>query len=157
MMEKSFYQSIVDTLCDHYNMAHIEVLFDASLLTNPNAGGQYNYIIGKIVIDPVLDEEGEDIMEVVFHEFRHYWQHYYYGDLFTWWTRCSGGLFKKYYWTEFNSIEEDARVFGRTYGHFNREDLLMMYDPETLSSFRDDEDMLRLTLSYLGLDDMKCD
>ena len=42
-----------------------------------------------------LEEEGEDIMEVVFHEFRHYWQHYYYGDLFTWWTRCSGGLFKK--------------------------------------------------------------
>ena len=28
MMEKSFYQSIVDTLCDHYNMAHIEVSFD---------------------------------------------------------------------------------------------------------------------------------
>lgn len=43
MMEKSFYQSIVDTLCDHYNMAHIEVSFDASLLTNPNWSIQLYY------------------------------------------------------------------------------------------------------------------
>lgn len=150
-MNTEYFKNILKDLCHCYDVAEIEVVFDKSLLTNKEAGGQYNFTINKIVIDEDLID---DHMEILFHEFRHYWQHCYYCDVFLWWTCCSGGLYRKYYDTVFCSIEEDARIFGETYGAQDREDLLQSYDVERLSLMRDDPGILRLTLQALGVEKM---
>ena len=138
------YQSLVDFLCDKYDFVHIPVIFDHNQLTRPGVGGQYNFQEQKIVID---ENEDEDLfMEIVYHEFRHYWQHIHYGELFIWWTCYSGGLYKRFYNTDFCSIEADARLFGTSYGVFGREDLLKSFSISQLSMCRDDRNILRLTL-----------
>ena len=155
MMKKEEYQQILNDLCAEYNLVPIEVIFDAEKLTKKESGGQYNWHLGDygtIVIDPSLEQEGIDLLEVLFHEFRHYWQRMYFPDIFFWWCCESNGLYKKYYNTILCSIEEDARVFGETRGASNRCDLLEMYDVETLSSLRDDERILHLTLQFLELE-----
>lgn len=144
------YQSLVDFLCVKYDFVHIPVIFNHNQLTKPGIGGQYNFQEQKIVVD---ENENEDLfMEIVYHEFRHYWQHIHYGELFIWWTCCSGGLYKRFYNADFCSIEADARSFGTSYGVLGREDLLKSFSPSQLSMCRDDENILRLTLEGLGVE-----
>ena len=45
------YQNILNGLCDIYNLPRIKVVFNKDYLTNPNAGGQYNFITNEIIID----------------------------------------------------------------------------------------------------------
>ena len=73
------YQNILNGLCDIYNLPRIKVVFNKDYLTNPNAGGQYNFITNEIIID----ENEQCIMEILFHEFRHIenMQKFLYGGL----------------------------------------------------------------------------
>ena len=138
------YQILVDYLCDKYDFIHIKVVFDHKKLTRPGIGGQYNFQEQLIVVD---ENEDENLfMDIVYHEFRHYWQHIFYGDLFIWWTCCSGRLYREFYNTDFCSIEADARLYGTSYGALGREDLLKSFSTSQLSMCRDDENILRQTL-----------
>lgn len=150
MIDKGYCQSLIDDLCQEYGIPKIEVSFDTSLFTTESAGGQFNFLIMKIVVD----ENEPELLEILFHEFRHYWQYIHYPEIFFWWTCCSGGLYKKYYHTAFCSIEEDARVFGTSHGTEDREDLLRAYDASFLSFLKDEPGSLRQILQALGVDKM---
>ena len=139
------YQNILNGLCDIYNLPRIKVVFNKDYLTNPNAGGQYNFITNEIIID----ENEQCIMEILFHESRHYWQYRKYAKIFIWWTCRSMGLFHKLYWTKFCSIEEDARIFGNTLGESSRKDLLGLYSTEQLCYLRDNQTALRYAIDYV--------
>lgn len=131
---QNLYQKVLNSLCRKNGLKEIKVIFDHSLLTRENIGGQYNFIHEIIVID-----EREDPLlfkEILFHEFRHYWQSKKYKDIFIWWTMTAGPIYKQYYNTKFCSIEEDARVFGKSLGRKNRIDLLEFYDIRQLMKFK---------------------
>ena len=140
------YQDILDSLCEQYGLDPIEVRFDHSLLTNQNAGGQYDFYKNRIIIS---EKEDPDLFkEILFHEFRHYYQYIHHKDVLIWWMR-SRSFYEKFYFTKLCSIEEDARVFGETLGKSNRQDLLDFYNIEDLEEIKNSPMSWEMVIEFL--------
>ena len=137
-------------MCRIYGLKPICLIADKNLLTNPNAGGQYNFITHNIIIDPT-ELHGSDGLKILFHEFRHYWQDIYHHKIFKWWTCYSQGLYKQLYNHPFCSIEEDVRVFGDSMGKFNSTNLLELYTKEELDYLKNNPYALSLAIEYVDL------
>ena len=145
---QNFFQDVVDYLCDKYDFALIPVIADHRELSKEGVGVQYDYRAHRIVIDE--REDANELLRIVYHEFRHYWQHIYYEDVFLWWLCWLGGLYRKTHNLDICNIEADARLFGSSLGAHNREDLLRSLDVPRLVSCRDDVHRLRRTLLDLA-------
>lgn len=154
----NFLQNKLNLLCDEYNLPHIKVIFNSSLLKKNNKDN--TYIIGqcdpenkRIVLNEkvLLEKDSEYILlTALYHEFRHYWQYQNYNDIYCWWLSSQHReIYKKYYNTKFCSIEEDARVFGFSLGHSCREDLLTQHSVHFLSYLIKNSIQIELLLEVL--------
>ena len=140
------FQDLLDSLCEQYGLNPIELYFDHSLLTNQYAIGEYNFYKNCIVLDERVDPSL--FKEIVFHEFRHYYQRVNYKDIMIWWAN-SGSFYREFYFTKLCSIEEDARVFGKTLGKSNRQDLLDFYDIEDLEEIKNSPMSWEMVIEFL--------
>ena len=141
-------QNLFDKLCaQHNNMESLPIIVDSSQIRDHRVGGRFD-CENKIVL---ISEDIADkyIEEIVYHEFRHYWQSVYYSEVFNWWVYKSRGLYKKYYETIFCTIEEDARIFGETKGRENRMKLLEFYSEDELNSFVLNPSIINLAIEQL--------
>jgi len=72
--------------------------------------------------------DGASCTKYACHEYRHVWQWNHYRDLYQWWSNhMRDGIFERYYFSKICAIEEDARIFGRTYGKKDGEALMQKY------------------------------
>ena len=140
------FQELLDSLCKQYGLDPVELRFDHSLLTNKNARGEYQFYEHRIVLDERVDSCL--FKEVLFHEFRHYYQCVNYKDIMIWWLN-SGSFYQEFYFTKLCSIEEDARVFSKTFGESNRQDLLDFYDVEDLEEIKNSPMSWELVIDFL--------
>lgn len=121
------FQNILDDLCEKESLEPISVIFDKNMLSPKNNIGEYNHIKQIIIIN---NEQEKNIDKILYHEFRHYWQFKKYTNLYMWWMYRWQKVYDKYYYTDFCSLEADARIFGDTLGKQNKEYLLKMFSIE---------------------------
>ena len=152
-MQNSGFQDLVDTLCDKYDIDPIPIIFNHTMLTRPGVGGQYDFIRHVIIIDE--NENPNEYVDIVYHEFRHYWQDIFFHRIFRWWVCHSRGLYRTYYNTNFCSIEADARVYGASHGKHERRDLLQAVDPYVLEACACDRRILRRILLLFGVEEVR--
>ncbi len=107
------------------------------------------YIHGQLDIDNhqiLLNQEDSSILKLitVYHEFRHYWQYYYYNDVYNFWLQDNYGLYMRSQITNryYNTIEVDARLFGYSLGTKSYDWLLHDYPATYLNNNINNLDLL---------------
>lgn len=134
-------QDLLNVLCDEYGLDRISI----------NLKFRGDFSKGRFFSDEKQIELNQAFMvdghfsyshiEVVYHEFRHYWQMKKYPDVYNWWLREHGDFYEEL--TNMKNkegkqlshiiceLEKDAQEFGKSYGKRNCEDLLKKFDIKT--------------------------
>jgi hypothetical protein len=151
MLRSQYLQQLADELCDRHNLVRVPVVEDHTLLQDVSNKAAYDPYPAtrKIIIDERLDDE--DAFIGLYHEWKHYWQHTHYEELFLWWMNHEqASFYREQYDSVFCSIEEDAHIFGFSHGEYGREDLLQEFDVETLAEMKACPEMIRIWLDLAG-------
>lgn len=142
-------QTELDSLQAKYNIEGLRVTFDFNLDTN--IVGKSDATKKRILLNPYLINEdgGGTIMQGLYHEFRHYWQFINYEELYRWWLcQQNREVYRKFYFYKLCAIEEDARVFGLSFGAKNRQDLLEWFTATDLARMKK-ENQLDMAAEFL--------
>lgn len=109
-------------------------LFDVS---GRHANGCYSERTNTIQMDVVNCICHRSIKRTALHEFRHAWQFFKFREIFLWW-RKDISLYKQYYATPLNLIEEDARTFARSSGLKNGDGIVTLFSVGELERRKND-------------------
>lgn len=153
---KKLSKHLLNNLCKIYNLPPINICFDKTQLYL-NDNNTYDDFYGQLDVNNkriIINEDKNPLFydNIVYHEFRHYWQlnSKKYNKLYCWWlSKENAQFYKKAYNTPLCNIEEDARVFAKSQGKKNREDLLLEYDIETLIYLKENQNQYLLALQRL--------
>ncbi len=130
----------IDEQCLLAGIPTISVRFVSpdELTRNDGRAGEYNN--HRHCISLVRNASRSILRENAFHEFEHYWQYENCRDLFMWWMQKDNySFYRKSYDTVICNIEEDAFVFGYSFGKRNRRDLLEEYSISLLNRLKSSE------------------
>lgn len=138
--EYSELQKLLNLLCDEYGVDRISIKLR---FREDFSKGRFLSDEKQIELNQAFMVDGYfsySYIEVLYHEFRHYWQMKKYPDVYNWWLRKHGDFYKKL--TKMHNkgkqlshilceLELDAELFANTRGKSNREDLLKNFNIET--------------------------
>lgn len=112
------FDEILINLCQESNIDDpIKVRF-TSQLDNKNNNAECHPNNKIILIKPNLSSI--NMIRSLYHEFEHYYQYKYHSDYYKWWMdNEKRNIYEKYYKNFINFIEEDARIFGNSFGKAN--------------------------------------
>lgn len=151
---KKLSKHLLNNLCKIYNLPPINICFDKTQLYL-NDNDTYDDFYGQLDVNNkriIINEDKNPLFydNIVYHEFRHYWQYKNHNDVYRWWlSQSNRTTYQKYYNTKFCSIEEDARMFGFSLGCYSREDLLEQYSVDFLSYLIKNPNQIELLLEVL--------
>ena len=139
--EYSELQKLLNLLCDEYGVDRISIKLR---FREDFSKGRFLSDEKQIELNQAFMVDGYfsySYIEVLYHEFRHYWQMEKYPDVYNWWLREHGDFYEDL--TKMKNkegkqlshiiceLEEDAQEFGESHGKRNREDLLEKFDIKT--------------------------
>lgn len=144
MIVRAFWADIViGILCFKHGIPMAKVIFTN---ISDEIRGEYDPSENKIYINTMYCRisNATVVMATLLHEFRHHYQNHRYHEVYQWFHEHRD-YYEFTYAFDLNLIEEDARVYGFSYGCRDREDLFL--NPDALRELK----MMYYSFTRLGL------
>lgn len=120
-------QTIVNSWCKRWD---IEEVPNVEFVDDIKSKGIYLFEKEdyKIQLSSELDDKSKHAVSKItlLHELRHHYQRIKFRDVSNWWFE-NVEMYEKYYGTPFCVVEEDARIFSRSFGEMNGDVLLKAF------------------------------
>lgn len=147
---------ILEKLCIANNLEVIPIQIRENL-SESNRDAEFNpneIIYIRISITALRKKNILDLIRIIYHEFRHYWQLKYHTNIFLWWLCENKDLYYRYYHLSICTIETDADIFSKTFGLNNGDFLFHRYDIQKLNRIKlinnwiESNNVITLLISY---------